>query len=128
MVKCTLCDDDSEYTCGGKEACHPAPGSIVIHIPAGPVTDEVLGNLFDAIQDAIADGNTAAVDAALIGADVSSLAPETMVAMLTYSFCANEWLPTYGLVYQRIERELAARGIDAGSELAGLQPRRAEAH
>jgi hypothetical protein len=85
-----------------------------------------LGGLFDAIQDALRDGQIAVVDTALKGACVERMAPEVMICLLTYSFAANEWLSAYDGLYRRVERELAARDIEPVPELAGLEPRRVE--
>ena len=58
----------------------------------------------------------------LAAVDVNTTATKMLIAMLTWSSCCHQSLPSYALLFHGQETELVRRGDDVESELRGLVP------
>jgi hypothetical protein len=88
--------------------------------PADTASSAQLGSLFKGIQQWLSREKFAEVDTLLGSVNVSVLPPETLIAMLRYSFARRSRLENWDGFLSKVHSELNRRRLDAKRLLQGL--------
>jgi hypothetical protein len=80
-----------------------------------------LRRLYRDIQQSLRNADYEIVDALFRAADIPNLPPETLIALLRYSFTARGRLPNWDTLLSQVSAELDRRHLDAKRLLSGLK-------